>query len=165
VFFEIAHVLNLGSSGNEATYALLREVVGDESLMEGVRIEDGCGLVVDDRLRADLMIAFLSGVETQPYFSDLLSTLAIAGETGTLADRLTGKLTRGKVFAKTGTIDQFYNLVGYFKTPSRKLIPFAIFSSSEESVTQVRDIIDQLVTEYARLNTSASDPAELFVAQ
>jgi D-alanyl-D-alanine carboxypeptidase/D-alanyl-D-alanine-endopeptidase (penicillin-binding protein 4) len=154
-FFEIAHVLNL-KEANSASYEVLREVVNDDSLMDGVEMDDGCGLNVNDRMRADTMRAFLAGLRSQDYFPDFLSVLAVAGVSGTLADRLTGPLTRGKVFGKTGTIDDFYNLVGYFQTPTKNYEPFVLFTSSKQSVYEVKDLIDEVVTEFAALNTHAA---------
>jgi D-alanyl-D-alanine carboxypeptidase/D-alanyl-D-alanine-endopeptidase (penicillin-binding protein 4) len=151
-FFEISHVLNL-TNGSDASYAILKEVIGDDSYLTHVDIYDGCGLDVNDRLRPDTLYQFLSGLKRQPYFSDFKSVLAEAGVSGTLKDRLTGPLTNKKVFGKTGTIDQYYNLVGYFQTPSQTLEPFTLFTSSNDAAITVRNMLDKIVTQFARLNT------------
>lgn len=152
-YFETAQVMRTAEP-NQASFAILRESINDEKLLNGVEIFDGCGLVVDDRMRADTMHAFLSGLRSKTYFSDFLSVLAIAGQAGTLANRMTGPLTNGKVFGKTGTINQVYNLVGYFQTPNDVFEPFAIFTSSHQSASQVKGMIDRLVTQFAGYNAS-----------
>ncbi|MBC7396796.1 MAG: D-alanyl-D-alanine carboxypeptidase/D-alanyl-D-alanine-endopeptidase [Bdellovibrionales bacterium] len=148
IFYETAFHENIYHPA-EPSLRVLREVVGVESLMKGVEIFDGSGLVMNNRLRGDLLTKFLGGLESQPYFSDFLSTLAVAGESGTLANRLTGPLTKGKIFAKTGTIDGIYNLAGYFKTQSQTYEPFAILSDSNLSAAQVRGMIDKIATQFA----------------
>jgi D-alanyl-D-alanine carboxypeptidase/D-alanyl-D-alanine-endopeptidase (penicillin-binding protein 4) len=150
-FFETAHVLNLPTP-SDASIGLLRNVVQDESLMTGLQISDGSGLVVDDRLRADTLIAFLAKLTGAPYFNEFLATLAVSGQVGTLVNRLSGPLTKGKIFAKTGTIDNYSNLAGYYQTPTQGLLPFVIFTRSTQTASQVQVITDQIVTEFAGLN-------------
>ena len=142
---------------SDPSFSILREVVGNEDMIQGVQILDGSGLAANDRMRADLLKAFLGHLEDQPYFSDLLSTLAVAGISGTLATRLTGPLTNGKVFAKTGTIDGVYNLAGYFQTPDKRYEPFAILSESALTAAQVRGMIDKIATEFALINTPGAE--------
>ncbi len=151
-FFEIA--LQTGTSRPaDPSFRVMREVVNNESLFAGVALTDGSGLAMDNRIRADLLNAFLARLELQPYFDEFLSTLSVAGVSGTLATRLGGPLTYGKIFGKTGTIDGIYNLAGYFKTQSETYEPFTIISESSLSAPQVRGMIDKIATEFSYLNT------------
>jgi D-alanyl-D-alanine carboxypeptidase len=151
-YFETAHVLNLNDP-SVASIGILRDLVQDENLMTGIQTFDGSGLVVDDRLRADTVYSFLSHIKGESYFSDFLSVLAVSGIAGTLVNRLTGPLTKGNVFAKTGTINNYYNLVGYFRTDAQTLEPFAVFTRSNQTASSVQVKIDQIVTEFAKLNS------------
>ncbi len=136
------------------SFEVLREVVNDDELIKDVRIGDGSGLKIDDRFTAHSLYVFLKALKAKPYFQDFVSVLATPGEAGTLSSRLMGPLTKGKIFAKTGTIDGFANLAGYFQTPSGSLEPFVIFTSSKLAATPVRASVDAIVTEFASLNAS-----------
>jgi D-alanyl-D-alanine carboxypeptidase/D-alanyl-D-alanine-endopeptidase (penicillin-binding protein 4) len=54
------------------------------------------------------------------------ATLAIGGKDGTLRGRLHGPATQGRVFAKTGTLDDVVALAGYAEGPHRNYV-FALF--------------------------------------
>jgi D-alanyl-D-alanine carboxypeptidase/D-alanyl-D-alanine-endopeptidase (penicillin-binding protein 4) len=79
-----------------------------------VRVVDGSGLSLLDRLTADALVAILEAAWQDPLLrGSLLASLAVAGENGTLAYRLTRAPARGHVFAKTGTTSLASALAGY----------------------------------------------------
>jgi D-alanyl-D-alanine carboxypeptidase/D-alanyl-D-alanine-endopeptidase (penicillin-binding protein 4) len=84
--------------------------------MTGVRIVDGSGLSLLDRLTADAVTAILRAAWTnfalRPAF---VAALPIAGVNGTLEDRLRRPPARGNVLAKTGTTREASALSGYVR--------------------------------------------------
>jgi D-alanyl-D-alanine carboxypeptidase/D-alanyl-D-alanine-endopeptidase (penicillin-binding protein 4) len=84
--------------------------------MTGVRIVDGSGLSLLDRLTADAVTAILRAAWTnfalRPAF---IAALPIAGVNGTLHDRLRKPPARGNVLAKTGTTREASALSGYVR--------------------------------------------------
>ena len=82
--------------------------------LSGVRIADGSGLSVYDRLTARaigaLLISAWSDVELKDAF---VASLPIAGVDGTLEDRMTTGPARGHVRAKTGTTNTASSLSGF----------------------------------------------------
>ena len=84
--------------------------------LAGVRIADGSGLSLLDRVTARELIAILrsawADAEIRPVF---LAALPVAGVNGTLSDRMRRPPARGHVFAKTGTTDQASALSGYVR--------------------------------------------------
>ena len=84
--------------------------------LAGVRIADGSGLSLLDRVTARELIAILrsawADAEVRPVF---LAALPVAGVNGTLSDRMRRPPARGHVFAKTGTTDQASALSGYVR--------------------------------------------------
>jgi serine-type D-Ala-D-Ala carboxypeptidase/endopeptidase (penicillin-binding protein 4) len=84
--------------------------------MAGVRIVDGSGLSLLDRLTADAVTAILRTAWTnfslRPAF---LAALPIAGVNGTLHDRLRTPPARGRVLAKTGTTREASALSGFVR--------------------------------------------------
>jgi D-alanyl-D-alanine carboxypeptidase len=125
--------------------------------MSGLVIQDGSGLNLLDRMRPDSLYRFLELVRSEPYFSDLFSTLAIAGKAGTLLNRPTlvaSSYTYSKIFAKTGTLNGVTNLAGYF-WPSETATPepFVVFTDSEISPVAARPMVDGIVVNFAAQNS------------
>jgi D-alanyl-D-alanine carboxypeptidase/D-alanyl-D-alanine-endopeptidase (penicillin-binding protein 4) len=82
--------------------------------LAGMRIVDGSGLSRLDRMTARGLSAILLAFWRSPELHSIVQgSLAVAGKTGTLRHRLSGKRTRGIVRGKTGTTDVASALSGY----------------------------------------------------
>ena len=82
--------------------------------MTGVRIVDGSGLSLLDRLTANALGGLLEIAWANPAVRPaLLAALPVAGVNGTLQHRLSKPPARGRVLAKTGTTDNASSLSGY----------------------------------------------------
>jgi D-alanyl-D-alanine carboxypeptidase/D-alanyl-D-alanine-endopeptidase (penicillin-binding protein 4) len=82
--------------------------------MTGVRIVDGSGLSLLDRLTANALGSLLEIAWADPAVRPaLLAALPVAGVNGTLQHRLRKPPARGRVLAKTGTTDNASSLSGY----------------------------------------------------
>jgi D-alanyl-D-alanine carboxypeptidase/D-alanyl-D-alanine-endopeptidase (penicillin-binding protein 4) len=82
----------------------------------GVRITDGSGLSLDDRLTARALAALLVAVWNDADLRNpFWASLPIAGINGTLDKRLRKPPARGAVRAKTGTTDRASALSGYVR--------------------------------------------------
>ena len=82
--------------------------------LAGARIVDGSGLSRLDRVTARELSSLLVLFWKSPSLRTIVtSSLAVAGETGTLKHRLLGKKTRGIVRGKTGTTEISSALSGY----------------------------------------------------
>jgi D-alanyl-D-alanine carboxypeptidase/D-alanyl-D-alanine-endopeptidase (penicillin-binding protein 4) len=94
--------------------------------LANVRIVDGSGLSQLDRLTPAALAAVLQSVWSYPQFrAPFLSSLAVAGESGTLSHRMRLRPARGNVYAKTGTTEFASALSGYV----RKSYAFAILQN------------------------------------
>jgi serine-type D-Ala-D-Ala carboxypeptidase/endopeptidase (penicillin-binding protein 4) len=81
-----------------------------------VRITDGSGLSLDDRLTARTLAALLVAVWNDADLRNpFWASLPIAGINGTLDKRLRKPPARGAVRAKTGTTDRASALSGYVR--------------------------------------------------
>lgn len=82
---------------------------------------DGSGLSRDNRISAEQLTALLVAVRDGGggLFEHLKSSLAVAGETGTLERRMRGTRAAGRVFAKTGFIGGTSALAGYAAAGAR----------------------------------------------
>ena len=82
--------------------------------MAGVRIVDGSGLSLLDRMTAGALGSLLSVMWNDPGVRPaLLASLPVAGRSGTLADRMRDTAAAGVVRAKTGTTDNASALSGF----------------------------------------------------
>ena len=82
--------------------------------LAGARIVDGSGLSSLDRVTARELASLLLVFWQSPELHDIVqSSLAVAGESGTLRHRLLGRRTRGIVRGKTGTTSIASALSGY----------------------------------------------------
>lgn len=82
--------------------------------LAGVRIVDGSGLSLLDRLTAGAVATLLvEAWNDSELRGDVWHALPVAGENGTLAHRMQMRPARGAVHAKTGTTDEASALSGY----------------------------------------------------
>ena len=84
--------------------------------LAGVRIVDGSGLSLLDRLTANALAGVLRAAWGSPQLRAVFfSSLPVAGVSGTLEDRMRRAPARGNVVAKTGTTAQASALAGYVR--------------------------------------------------
>jgi serine-type D-Ala-D-Ala carboxypeptidase/endopeptidase (penicillin-binding protein 4) len=84
--------------------------------LAGVRIVDGSGLSLLDRLTANALAGILRAAWTNPETrATFFASLPVAGVNGTLEDRMRRAPARGNVVAKTGTTAQASALAGYVR--------------------------------------------------
>jgi D-alanyl-D-alanine carboxypeptidase/D-alanyl-D-alanine-endopeptidase (penicillin-binding protein 4) len=77
--------------------------------LEGVEIVDGSGLSIEGRFTCGALVDVLDLPDTGPV---VRAGLAVAGETGTLADRFEGTEAAGRMRAKTGSLRNVTALAG-----------------------------------------------------
>lgn len=81
-----------------------------------VRIVDGSGLSLRDRLTANSLVAILrAGADDLTIRDAFVTSLSVAGVSGTLKDRLDRRPTRSRVIAKTGTTNAASTLAGFVR--------------------------------------------------
>jgi len=90
-------------------------------------LHDGSGLNPANRVAAADIVLFLRKMAVSPLAEDWVSTLAVSGGgDGTLRHRFRDRAVRGRVFAKTGSLDHVNSLAGYATAASGKNYVFAI---------------------------------------
>jgi serine-type D-Ala-D-Ala carboxypeptidase/endopeptidase (penicillin-binding protein 4) len=87
------------------------------------RFNDGSGLSRYDRTTPAQVISLLRTMAGNATFT---SSLAIAGETGTLADEMNGTYAQGRCRGKTGTLHDVSNVVGYCTARDGDTIAYAL---------------------------------------
>jgi D-alanyl-D-alanine carboxypeptidase/D-alanyl-D-alanine-endopeptidase (penicillin-binding protein 4) len=107
-----------GLQGTTAAGAdVVRRLLGEQGIpLTGVRIVDGSGLSRLDRLTPASVVGMLqSSWLDQDLREILISSLPLAGRSGTLGRRMRGTVAAGRVRAKTGTLSVASALSGYAK--------------------------------------------------
>jgi D-alanyl-D-alanine carboxypeptidase/D-alanyl-D-alanine-endopeptidase (penicillin-binding protein 4) len=107
-----------GGAGTTAAGAAVvrRDLTAAGIPLTGVRIVDGSGLSLADRLTARALSMLLVFAWNNPDLREpLWAALPVAGVSGTLEDRMRRAPARGVVRAKTGTTDRASALSGYVR--------------------------------------------------
>ncbi|MFY9853368.1 MAG: D-alanyl-D-alanine carboxypeptidase/D-alanyl-D-alanine-endopeptidase [Terracidiphilus sp.] len=87
---------------------------------------DGSGMSPDDRIAPRAYTQLLSYASRQPWGSAWRGSFPIAGVDGTLDDRFKDSPLKGRLWAKTGTLNGVNALSGYLTTDSGKTLAFSI---------------------------------------
>jgi D-alanyl-D-alanine carboxypeptidase/D-alanyl-D-alanine-endopeptidase (penicillin-binding protein 4) len=87
---------------------------------------DGSGLSMDDRIAPRAYTQLLSYASRQAWGAAWRNTFPIAGVDGTLEGRFRNSPLKGKLWAKTGTLNETNALSGYLTTASGKTLAFSI---------------------------------------
>jgi D-alanyl-D-alanine carboxypeptidase/D-alanyl-D-alanine-endopeptidase (penicillin-binding protein 4) len=139
----------VGTAGTTAAGALVvaRDLAAAEVPLTGVRIVDGSGLSLLDRITARALAALLVAAWDDVDMRDAFwASLPVAGVNGTLEDRLRTPPARGAVRAKTGTTDRASALSGYV----RDRYSFAVLQNgSPVSTWSARKAQDRFATALA----------------
>lgn len=115
-----------------------------------VTLADGSGMSTYNRTSPRGMVALLRWIARQPWGGDWRATLPVGGIDGTLRRRFLEAPLRGRLFAKTGTLNATNALAGYMLTRSGRTLAFAIYANDvpeEVRATRVMDGALELIAE------------------
>ena len=140
---EIGHRVS-GQGSWAAGAADLHELLARAGVpLDGVTVVDGTGLSIKDQLTCRALVGTLSRPGTGPVLRD---GLAVAGRSGTLADRWVGTPVAGRLRAKTGTLRNVTALAGEVETTAGRSVTFAYVANVPDpgSVTPASVDMDRL---------------------
>jgi serine-type D-Ala-D-Ala carboxypeptidase/endopeptidase (penicillin-binding protein 4) len=87
---------------------------------------DGSGVSPDDRIAPRAFTHLLTYASRQPWGAAWRNTLPVAGVDGTLQGRFQNSPLKGKMWAKTGTLEEVNALSGYLTAASGRTLAFSI---------------------------------------
>jgi D-alanyl-D-alanine carboxypeptidase/D-alanyl-D-alanine-endopeptidase (penicillin-binding protein 4) len=144
----------------------------DESLEVAKQFRTNIGLLPDDVVQSDGAGLSRSNLATpqsvaglllhavrQPWGEEFVSTLPVAGEDGTLENRLKGTPAAGRVRAKTGTIFGAVGLSGYATSMSGQRLVFALFSNNSANGRDANSVFDAICVAMVEELGAAAAPA------
>jgi D-alanyl-D-alanine carboxypeptidase/D-alanyl-D-alanine-endopeptidase (penicillin-binding protein 4) len=97
--------------------------------LEGCVIRDGSGLSHSNRVTANTVVTLLRKMHTHRQAALYRATLARPGESGSMRRRYNNPALHGRVWAKTGTINQVRALAGYVQRDDGTLLAFALLAN------------------------------------
>jgi D-alanyl-D-alanine carboxypeptidase/D-alanyl-D-alanine-endopeptidase (penicillin-binding protein 4) len=117
-----------------------------------LHMEDGSGLSRLDRVTAGGTLQLLLKVQKEGWFSEWKQTLAVSGGSeGSLRKRLTTPLLAGRVFAKTGFIDDVFCISGYVQSRNDKTYAFSLlFNGQNHAGKHPHERMEEALTLLAR---------------
>ena len=112
-----------GSGGSTAAGAAVVRSQMASSLNIHPRLNDGSGLSRSDLTTPIQVVTLLRNMASDTQFT---SSLAVAGETGTLQHEMRGTYAQGRCRGKTGTLNDVSNVVGYCRAKDGHTLAFAL---------------------------------------
>jgi D-alanyl-D-alanine carboxypeptidase/D-alanyl-D-alanine-endopeptidase (penicillin-binding protein 4) len=112
------------------------------------RCENGSGLFGSTAVSPKQLLALLAAAHRDYRIGpDLVASLPVGGQDGTLARRWAGRPAMGRVRAKTGTLDKVSSLAGYIGVDGGHLLAFAILANDipQGQRGHVRAMVDEMV--------------------
>ncbi len=100
-----------------------------------VQAVDGSGLTRSNRSSPREIVDLLLGMQEDPAGEEFIQDLALAGQEGTVADRMEGTAAYGRCRTKTGTISGVSNLSGYCFNRSGRVVAFSILMAGVGNLT------------------------------
>lgn len=97
---------------------------------DDVQLTDGSGLSRGDLLTPQSVVQLLAYARRQPWGPDFAATLPVAGQDGTLENRMRGTAASGRVHAKTGLVEHVNSLSGYATSRRGAHLLFSIFGNN-----------------------------------
>ncbi len=120
----------------------------------GYRLVDASGLARQNQASARAIVQTLQAMAKTPEAIAYRDSFALAGETGTLSNRLRNTPAARIFWGKTGTLRGVVSLSGYLENPNNEPLAVSItVNNSQRSTADVRFGIDRLVVQISRLRS------------
>ncbi|MBI4166616.1 MAG: D-alanyl-D-alanine carboxypeptidase/D-alanyl-D-alanine-endopeptidase [Acidobacteria bacterium] len=135
-----------GRGSSNAGIEVLEEFVKDIGIEDNEAIfSDGSGLSRHSIIAPRAIIKLLRYMAKSPRSPVYVDSLPVAGEDGTLQDRFERTSARGKIHAKTGTIEHVNALSGYMDLPSGERLAFSILGNEHPMrAHEGKQVVDRL---------------------
>ncbi|HEY5287659.1 MAG TPA: D-alanyl-D-alanine carboxypeptidase/D-alanyl-D-alanine-endopeptidase [Solirubrobacteraceae bacterium] len=137
-----------GAGTTAAGAAVVRSTIAKDFGLRPYLI-DGSGLSHSDHTTPKQIVELLTALASSPLGTTLRNDLAVAGQTGTLSERMRHTPASGRCRAKTGTLNGVSNLAGYCESEGGDILAFAFFNDGIETY-EAHTIQDNMTITLAR---------------
>ncbi len=131
---------------DSARVVVERQLTGWGVRRDAHAVRDGSGLSRHDYLTPRAVVQVLDTMRRSAMFNAFYESLPIAGEEGTLQNRMRDFAQR-RVRAKTGTVDKARALSGYVTTADGEMVIFSIIANNFTVANREVDRIAELIVE------------------
>jgi D-alanyl-D-alanine carboxypeptidase/D-alanyl-D-alanine-endopeptidase (penicillin-binding protein 4) len=112
---------------------------------------DGSGLSREDLVAPHAVVKLLLYMARSPHLPAYCDSLPVSGIDGTLAHRFLGDDVKGKIHAKTGSVEHASTLSGYMDLPSGKRLVFSIMANNHPLANRAgQETLDAITLEIYR---------------
>jgi D-alanyl-D-alanine carboxypeptidase/D-alanyl-D-alanine-endopeptidase (penicillin-binding protein 4) len=133
---------NAGATTREEAVKFAADFFKTAGIADGdVVLSDGSGLSRRDLVTPRAIVQMLNYAAAQPWGELYRSSLPVAGEDGTLSERMKNSPAAGHVFAKTGTLEHVNSLSGYATTSRGAHLIFSILGNNNDLDAQAADTV------------------------
>ncbi|MFC7401499.1 D-alanyl-D-alanine carboxypeptidase/D-alanyl-D-alanine-endopeptidase [Citricoccus sp. GCM10030269] len=135
-----------GSPGSfdGATESIEKTLTGFGMDTDGLDLRDASGLSGKNHVSAAQLTSALQIATTDPRLETAVTGLPVAGEQGTLENRMVGTDAEGEVQAKTGTLSSVASLTGTVDTVDGRTLLFSFVANDQPGVlTDARFAVDR----------------------
>ena len=141
---------NAYQTGSEAVARVLTDM---GIRPDSVSIVDGSGLSRRNLATPEAFVDTLQAMAKTENASIYRNSLAVAGRSGTLRNRMKGTMAEGRFQGKTGTLSGTYTLSGYLNPPNHPPLALSILvNDTNARGSDVRSLIDQIISYTATLD-------------
>lgn len=114
---------------------------------------DGSGLSRRDLVTPRAIAAVLKYAQAQPWFAAYYASLPVAGEDGSLEDRMKNSPAEGRIHAKTGSLEHVRSRSGYVEMPGGRRLIFSFLSNNlagknHEAVDALDGLCEAMIQEF-----------------
>lgn len=116
---------------------------------EDVSMDNGSGLSRSERARPSTLTNLLRSAWRGTWGKTLFDSLPIAGEDGTLSNRMTKGVARGNAFLKTGTLSDVRALAGYVRGNSGRIYAVTVLVNdprADKALHAMDGLIEWIIT-------------------
>ena len=137
-----------GATTTEAALKFAQEFLKGIGIEEGdVVLFDGSGLSRRNLVTPEAVVKLLNYIAQQPWGEAFRSTLPIAGEDGTLSDRMKDTPAADRIWAKTGSLGHVSSISGYATTVRGTRLVFSMFGNNHNLHRKAAsDVLDAICT-------------------
>jgi D-alanyl-D-alanine carboxypeptidase/D-alanyl-D-alanine-endopeptidase (penicillin-binding protein 4) len=143
----------MGSASRDDGVAVVRKFLRGLGLSDSdLRIVDGSGLSRLNLASPDFMTLLLVHSRHRSWYADFAASLPVAGQDGTLDERMKGSSAEGRIKAKTGSMSSVRALSGIAETLSGRTLAFSVmvngYLGSGGAIDATIDRFCELLTRY-----------------
>jgi len=131
----------------DASRTYFKRFWADRLSLPPVRVLDGSGLSPKNLVSARFMVDVLKFMHQSPNFDVFKSSLAVGGQSGTLANLWKAPSLKGKVIAKSGYMEGTLGYCGYLYTQKGDVLVFSVMvNNMTNDLSHVRKSIETYIS-------------------